>query len=256
MSDTQSDLLKVVNVTKTFYTTTPPTEVLRGIDLNVKRGEFVVIMGASGSGKSTLLYNSSGMDAPSSGQVFFEGRDITSLKEREMSNVRLTQMGFIFQQAYFLKNLTIRDNIILPAQKARKLSTQAITERTDTLMRRFAIDAIGDHGVSEVSGGQLQRASICRSLVSGPEIVFADEPTGALNSSMAAEVMDALSQVHADGVTLVMVTHDPRSAARADRIVYLRDGKIEDECTLGTWSKATRAQREANVYQWLQQRGF
>ena len=248
-------------LTKTFHSTEPPTQVLSGIDLSVRRGEFLVVMGSSGSGKSTLLYSVSGMDRPTSGSVLLDGRDLTSLGDTEMSRVRLTRMGFVFQQAYFLSNLNVRDNILLPALKAlpRKAGLRekdAAINRVDALMARFGIDHVGRHGITQVSGGQLQRASICRALACEPAILFADEPTGALNSSMTAEVMDTLTDVHREGTTLVMVTHDPACAARADRVVYLRDGAVVDSRELGPWTGEAASGREDDLLAWLRGLGF
>lgn len=248
--------LESQDLTKTYYSTDPPTQVINGIDLTVRKGEFLAVMGASGSGKSTLLYSISGMDRPTSGNVRLEGRDLTSLSDTEMSRVRLTKMGFIFQQAYFLSNLNIRDNILLPALKAAPKKKDAAIARVDALLERFGIAHVKQHGITQVSGGQLQRASICRALACEPSILFADEPTGALNSSMTTEVMDALTDVHSEGTTLVMVTHDPACAARADRVVYLRDGLLVDSRELGTWSKERSTQREDDLFAWLRELGF
>ncbi|QIK71443.1 ABC transporter ATP-binding protein [Propioniciclava coleopterorum] len=249
-------ILSARGLGRTFPTTEPPTTVLTGVDLAVAPGEFVVVMGASGSGKSTLLYCISGMDRPTSGTVELEGRDLTGLDDDEMSRVRLTRMGFVFQQPYFLPNLTVRDNILLPALKAAPGDAAAAAARVDALMERFEIGHVGDHGVTEVSGGQLQRASICRALATQPAITVADEPTGALNSAMTAEVMDALVAVRRDGATLVMVTHDPSCAARADRVVYLRDGRVQAERHLGPWTAQAAQDREDDVLGWLRTLGF
>ncbi|MDO5084146.1 ABC transporter ATP-binding protein [Arachnia propionica] len=248
--------LECTGITKTYRSTDPPTKVLHGIDLSVERGEFVVIMGASGSGKSTLLYNISGMDRPTTGSVSLEGRDLTGLGDQEMSRVRLTRMGFVFQQAYFLPNLNIRDNVLLPALKADPRRSHTVVSRVDALLDRFGIGHIARHGITEVSGGQLQRASICRALAGEPAIVFADEPTGALNSSMTLEVMDALSGIHEEGRTIVMVTHDPACAARADRVVYLRDGRLVDSLRMGRWHPAEAVRREDDLLTWLRDHGF
>lgn len=224
------------NLTKTFHSTQPPAQVLKGIDLTVYDGEFVAVMGASGSGKSTLLYAISGMDRPTRGWVRLAGQDVTGLKDAQMARLRLTTLGFVFQQPYFLANLTIRDNVLLPAFKAARSgrkTKELVGKRVDALLERFQIEHISSNGVTEVSGGQIQRAAICRALACEPRILFADEPTGALNSAMSQEVMDALVQAHRGGTTVVMVTHDPACAARADRVVYLRDGYLVD-----TWTAA------------------
>ena len=251
-------MLESRELTKTYFSTHPPAQVINGIDLTVREGEFLVVMGASGSGKSTLLYSVSGMDRPTSGSVLLDGRDLTSLSDTEMSRVRLTKMGFVFQQAYFLKNLNIRDNILLPALKAAsgRASKDAAIARVDELIERFGIAHVKRHGITQVSGGQLQRASICRALAGDPSILFADEPTGSLNSSMTMEVMDALTDVHRDGTTIVMVTHDPASAARADRVIYLRDGRLVDLLELGAWSREQSARREDDLLAWLREKGF
>ena len=233
-----------------------PRVLWENIDLRAERGTLTGLIGASGSGKSTLLYSISGMDRPTSGTVRLEGRDLTGLSDKEMSRVRLTRMGFVFQQAYFLSNLTIRDNVLLPALKADPRRAGEAASRVDALLDRFGIGHVKQHGITEVSGGQLQRASICRALASEPTIVFADEPTGALNSSMTAEVMDALSGVHAEGRTIVMVTHDPACAARADRVVYLKDGRLVDSRSMERWHPEQATQREDDLLAWLRGLGF
>jgi len=257
MSTTSPDtVLESRDLTKTFATTDPPTQVLDGIDLAVRDGEFLVVMGASGSGKSTLLYTVSGMDRPTGGSVVLRGQDLTALDDARMSRVRLHEMGFVFQQAYFLSNLTVRDNVLLPALKASPKDTAGATARVDALLERFGIAHVASHGITQVSGGQLQRASICRALACEPSVVFADEPTGALNSSMSKDVMDALTEVHAAGTTVVMVTHDPACAARGDRVVYLQDGRLVDSRELGTWSPEDAAAREDELLLWLRKLGF
>lgn len=252
----QRDMLTATGIEKTYFTTEPPAHVLHDIHLSVAAGEFVAIMGASGSGKSTLLYCLSGMDRPTAGRVQLEGQTLTSLNDREMSRVRLTRMGFIFQQPYFLQHLNIRDNVLLPALKAARGGTAAVTARVDGLLQRFDIAHIAHHGVTQVSGGQLQRASICRALAVEPAVLFADEPTGALNSSMTASVMDMMSDVHRDGTTIVMVTHDAACAARAERVIYLRDGHIVGHRNMGAWQPSKARQRTDTLLAWLRKRGF
>ena len=249
-------VLEARGVEKSFFSTEPPTTVLDGIDLDVREGEFLVVMGSSGSGKSTLLYAISGMDRPTAGTVALDGNDLTMLGDRAMSRVRLTEMGFIFQQAHFLANLNVRDNVLLPALKAEPKNRAAVESRVDGLLERFGIHHVANHGITQVSGGQLQRAAICRALATEPRILFADEPTGSLNSSMTLEVMDALSGVHRDGTTIVMVTHDPACAARADRVVYLSDGRVVDSIEFGQWQQASATAREDELLAWLRAHGF
>lgn len=249
-------VLTARNISKTYFSTDPPVSVLNGINVDVRRGEFLAVMGASGSGKSTLLYCMSGMDRPTEGDVMFNGRDLTVLDDAAMSRIRLHEMGFVFQQAHFLPNLNIRDNILLPAFKAQPRSQASVVQRVDGLLDRFGLAHVAGHGITEVSGGQLQRASICRALAVEPSILFADEPTGALNSSMSAEVMNALTDVHRHGATVVMVTHDPTCAARAERVAYLRDGQLVDTLESGSWNPAQEEHRTRELTDWLRGLGF
>lgn len=256
MSQQNHPMLESKDLAKSYAATDPPARVINGIDLQVRTGEFLVVMGASGSGKSTLLYLLSGMERPSHGEVFLAGEELTTLDESQMSRIRLTRMGFIFQQAYFLANLNIRDNILLPALKAAPGAKAAAIARVEALMERFGISHLREHSITEVSGGQLQRASMCRALACEPAILFADEPTGSLNSSLTIEAMDALSEVHRGGTTVVLVTHDPLCAARGDRVLYLRDGQLVESRDLGPWSRQHSAEREEELLGWLGSMGF
>ena len=187
------ELLTVKDLCKTYIINKRQNNVLRNVNMTVKEGEMVAIMGPSGSGKSTLLYTISGMDHITAGKVEFSGRDISKMKPAEISDLRLDEMGFIFQQMYMLKNLSIYDNIILPAYQSKngkgKEQHRAINDRAKTLMHKLGIHEIADNDINEVSGGQLQRACICRSLINQPKIIFADEPTGALNQQTSREVI-------------------------------------------------------------------
>ncbi|WP_338064563.1 ABC transporter ATP-binding protein [Boudabousia liubingyangii] len=199
----------------------------------------------------------SGMDLPSEGSVEYLGEEITALTEPQMSKVRLLEMGFVFQQPYFLENLSLRDNILLPAVKSGKFNASQAESRVDELLARFEIAHVADHGISQVSGGQLQRAAICRALVNSPAVLFVDEPTGALNSNMTQEFLDVLGEVHRLGTAIIMVTHDPVCAARADRIIYLKDGCLVDEHRMDIWNPRTEAgARIETVRAWLKQNDF
>lgn len=222
-------VLRARDVRRSFPGGDGPVEVLRGVDLDVAPGEFLAVMGASGSGKSTLLYTLGGLDRPDSGTVALEGRDLTGLREKDLAALRLRRMGFVFQQGHFLDELDLRDNILLPALTA---SLPGAEERADGLLERFGLTGVAHHGATEVSGGQLQRASLCRALVGSPAVLLADEPTGALNAAMTAEVLAAFSEAHAAGTTIVLVTHDPGVASRADRVVYLEGGRVAGELPL------------------------
>lgn len=230
--------------------------ILKGIDITVRLGEFVAIMGQSGSGKSTLLYNVSGMDRATKGEISFDGQDISSIDDEKMSNIRLRKMGFIFQQSHLLKTLSIRDNIVLPGFKAKCDSRENVNAYAEKLMKRTGIDRIASHDIKKVSGGQLQRAAICRALINHPDIIFADEPTGALNSGVTKEIMDIINEVNAEGTTVMLVTHDAKVAARADRVIFLTDGYITNEIVLGKYEESNFSKREKKMIQWLVEQGF
>lgn len=229
--------------------------ILNEISFEMEQGGMTAVMGPSGSGKSTLLYNVAGMDQPSGGTVQLNGIEITGLSEDERAKLRLHRMGFIFQQMNMMANLNILDNILLPAIQANKenhrYSKAELTERARNLMKKLFISGLENRRITQVSGGQLQRACICRSMMNSPEILFADEPTGALNKSAAAEVMEELVKLNQNGTTILMVTHDSRVASNCDRILYLLDGSICGELTLGSLMAGTEKQREEQVNRWL-----
>ena len=247
-------IVDVQNLSKSF----DDTQVLQDVSFKVDEGEFIAIMGQSGSGKSTLLYNISGMDRPTSGIVLFCGKDISKLDDDKLSEVRLKQMGFVFQHSYLLKNLSIRDNIVLPGFKSGKLSRQQVNQNVEALMGKTGISSVADHDIKKVSGGQLQRAAVCRALINQPDILFGDEATGALNSSTTREVMDVINAVNTEGTTVIIVTHDAKVAARASRVIFLMDGKINDELLLGKYDDDEEEKnfREKRLAEWLEKQGF
>ena len=226
-----ANILEVTDLCKTYITNKRQNNVLRNVNFSVDEGEMVAVMGPSGSGKSTLLYTVSGMDNMTAGKVLFGGKDISALKPTELASLRLDEMGFIFQQMYMLKNLSVLDNIILPARQSKNnmLSAKEKLERGKELMRRLGIIEIADNDINEVSGGQLQRACICRSMINNPKMIFADEPTGALNRQSSNEVMEELCKINADGTTIMLVTHDAKIAAKCSRVLYIVDGNIQGE---------------------------
>jgi len=215
-------MIKVEQISKSFK----DTQILRDISFEIKKGDFVAVMGPSGSGKSTLLYSISGMDSISDGRVLFEGINISEMQEDELSGFRLTKMGFVFQNAQMLKNLSVFDNITLPGLVAQKKSADDIRKSASQLMKRMEIEGIEARDIQEVSGGQLQRVSICRAMINKPEILFLDEPTGALNSGATDQVLAILEDLNRDGMTIMTVTHDPRVAAKARKVFYIMDGQI------------------------------
>jgi putative ABC transport system ATP-binding protein len=235
-------MIKVDRISKSFK----DTKVLQEVSFDINRGDFIAIMGPSGSGKSTLLYSISGMDNINSGKVLFEGKNICEMKEEELSDFRLSKMGFVFQNPQMLKNLSVFDNIILPGLVAKKESSDQIRKRGLELMKRMGIEEIQNRDNSQVSGGQLQRASICRAMINNPEIIFLDEPTGALNSEATDQVLKILGDLNVDGMTIMTVTHDKRVAAKARKVLYIIDGQIA-ACKEFSVNK----NREAELDDWL-----
>ena len=253
-----ANILEVKDLCKTYIIDKRQNNVLRNISFEVEEGDMVAIMGPSGSGKSTLLYSVSGMDVATSGTVIFDGKDMTTLTSGELAQVRLNKMGFIFQQMYMMKNLTILDNIVLPAMESKKdsESKESKIKRAEELMRKLSIIDIADNDINEVSGGQLQRACICRSMINNPKILFADEPTGALNRTSSTEVMDELEKLNKEGTTIMLVTHDPKVAAKCKKVMYIVDGSIKGEFENPQDENQLQADRERRLNTWLMDLGW
>lgn len=200
---------------------------LDGVSARLGRGRFTAVMGPSGSGKSTLLHCAAGLDRPTTGRVLFGSTDLNALSETELTKLRRTRIGFIFQAFNLVSALTVRDNILLPARLAGRRPDRAWM---DEVVHRVRMGDRLRHRPAELSGGQQQRVAIARALVTRPEVVFCDEPTGALDSRAAAEVLTMLREgVDQSGLTVVMVTHDPLAASYADRVVLLADGRLADD---------------------------
>ncbi len=249
-------ILEVKDLCKTYIVNKRQNNVLRNISFTVSEGEMIAVMGPSGSGKSTLLYTVSGMDKMTAGDVFFCGRNMSELSENELAEMRLDDMGFIFQQMYMMKNLSVLDNIILPAVKSDKIqeSRKSTVQRGQDLMRKLGIIEIMDNDINEVSGGQLQRACICRSMINNPRMMFADEPTGALNRTSSEEVMNELTKLNDDGTTIMLVTHDAKVAAKCTRVLFLVDGNIKGEYNINR--ERTLRDRERDLNNWLLEMGW
>ncbi|MBR6664793.1 MAG: ABC transporter ATP-binding protein [Lachnospiraceae bacterium] len=251
-------VLEVKDLCKTYVVNKRQNNVLKNVNFAVEDGEMVAIMGPSGSGKSTLLYAVSGMDAATSGNVMFEGKDLTRLTNKDLATLRLDEMGFIFQQMYMMKNLTILDNIVLPAMESKKSgeSKKEKLERGEELMRKLGIMEVADNDINEVSGGQLQRACICRSMINKPKVLFADEPTGALNRTASNEVMEELVKLNKEGTTIMMVTHDVKVAAKCSRVLYIVDGNIKGEYISPEGADVQEKDRERRLNNWLMELGW
>lgn len=237
-------ILKTESLSKSFSNGGAMQHVLRNIDLQLYRGDFTVIMGASGAGKSTLLYALSGMDTPTLGTITFADSVISGLSPDGLAVFRRRHCGFVFQQIYLIESMSIMDNVLtagLLESKDKKALSRHARELFDAVgisvetQRKFP---------AQISGGEAQRVGIVRGLINSPEILFADEPTGALNSKTGLDVLDTLTKFNDSGQSVVMVTHDMRSARRGNRILYLKDGSILGECQLGRYVHADRERHE------------
>lgn len=254
-----STLLQSNKLNKTFtLSKNNEQRVLKDVNLTIEQGEYVSVMGPSGSGKSTLLYNMSGMDRITSGSVKFREQELSEMNEKALSQLRLTGMGFVFQHIHLLKNLSIFDNILLPGYLAQKEDRQKINQRAQKLMEQVGVDQLANNNITQASGGQLQRVGICRALINEPDILFGDEPTGALNSTASDEIMALFASINAAGTTIMLVTHDVKVAAQTERVVFMIDGQIVSEKFLGKPLRtgADRTTREENLAKWLFEMGF
>lgn len=244
-------LLQGKKISRIFRQSGVKTPVLNQVDVEIYDKDFTVIMGSSGAGKSTLLYALSGMDHISGGKVLYKGKEISRLKEKEMARLRAQEFGFVFQQTHLVSNLTLLENVTVAGYVSKKESGKEVQKRADILLKQMKVAEAKNRLPSQVSGGEAQRAAIARAMVGQPGILFADEPTGALNKSNTTEVLNLLTDLNRSGQSILMVTHDMRAAARGNRILYLEDGRVLDELELPEYSELDEKQREVKVSQWL-----
>lgn len=247
----KSGLLKATDLCKGYANNGVQNHVLDMVNTEIYEGDFTVIMGASGAGKSTLLYALSGMDLPTSGRVTYKGREISRLREKEMAKLRSEEFGFVFQQTHLVSNLTLMENITVTGYLNKSKSDAEVRRRAKELLTQMYVEQAADRLPSQVSGGEAQRAAIARALINDPGIIFADEPTGALNKRNTEEVLNLLTEIHQKGQSILMVTHDIRAAIRANRLLYLEDGKIIGEMPLPLYQKEEERNRERQVDAWL-----
>ncbi|MBD5471690.1 MAG: ABC transporter ATP-binding protein [Lachnospiraceae bacterium] len=237
-------LLKTENLSKSFSNGGAMQHVLKNIDLELYQGDFTVIMGASGAGKSTLLYALSGMDTPTLGKITFGDQVISDLNQDGLAVFRREHCGFVFQQIYLIDTMSVMDNILAAGLLVNR-DKKALLTRAEELFEAVDISKeMQKKFPTQISGGEAQRVGIVRALINSPEILFADEPTGALNSKTGIDVLDTLTRFNDQGQSVVMVTHDMRSARRGSRILYLKDGVILGECNLGKYVQGDRARHE------------
>lgn len=222
--------IEIKNLEKVFQTDSIRTVAVNNVSLTIEDGSFVAIMGPSGCGKSTLLNIMGLLDNPSGGTYLLDGKDVGNLREKQRTSWRKGNIGFIFQSFNLIEEMNVKDNIMLPLNNL-KMSKGEKNKRVDEAMDRMGISHRSMHYPSQLSGGQQQRVAIARAIVSRPGLILADEPTGNLDSTNGAEVMEILDELHKDGATIVMVTHSHKDAAHADRIINLFDGQIVENLT-------------------------
>lgn len=244
-------LLAAKRLCKSFAGDGIQNHVLSNIDLELYEGDFTVIMGASGSGKSTLLYCLSGMDRPTSGEIIYGEKNIAKVKERALARLRAGDFGFVFQQMRLVSNLSLFENVAVPGYLNKAKTTAEIREKSASLLGRMGLDSSQNRLPAQASGGEQQRCAIARAVINSPKLLFADEPTGALNRKSSTEVLDLLTEINADGQSILMVTHDVRAAARANRLLYIEDGKIIGEIKLAAYAKEDEKSRETQINAWL-----
>ena len=229
------NIIETKKLCKTFSNGGVQQHVLRNIDFEVYEGDFTIIMGASGAGKSTLLYSLSGMDKPTLGSVSFDGTEITKMNTDQLAVFRRSNCGFVFQQVYLVESMSLMDNLMAAGLLVYR-DKKVLAKKAGELLKAVGIEeSMWNKSPTQISGGEAQRVGIARALINDPKLVFADEPTGALNSHTGKAVLDVLTHFNEKGQSIVMVTHDITSARRGNRILYVKDGEIAGECNLGKY---------------------
>ncbi len=237
-------LIKTEKLCKTFSSGGTQQHVLKNLDMEIHEGDFTVVMGSSGAGKSTLLYALSGMDKPTLGSISFAGREISKLSNDQLAVFRRKNCGFVFQQMFLLDNMSILDNIMASGLLVTKDKKDVAARAKELLTRVGLTEQIWRKFPAQLSGGEAQRAAIVRALINRPKVIFADEPTGALNSAAGTAVLDVLTGVNKDGQSIIAVTHDLKTARRGNRVLYIRDGVICGTCDLGTYVSGDKSRHD------------
>jgi putative ABC transport system ATP-binding protein len=248
---THPPILRTEKLQKIYKSGQATTSIINNLSCSIYRGEFTIIMGSSGSGKSTLLYLLSGLENATDGKIWFDTIPLHGRSEKELALLRRAHIGFVFQDHHLVPSLTLRENILVPGYLGAK-DRESVRQRTTQLMETLGIGLLGDRLPSQVSGGEQQRCAIARALINNPRVLMADEPTGNLNSAAAEKVLDCLVQVNKEGQSIIMVTHDLKSACRGDRVLFLRDGEVMD--SIGFDEMMSMEEREKILFNWLKAR--
>ena len=250
------NILRTEKLCKSFSNGGVQQHVIRNLDLEITEGDFTVIMGSSGSGKSTLLYALSGMDKPSMGKVFFGDEEIQDYTNDQLAIFRRGNCGFVFQSVYLLENQTVLDNVMTGALIVQK-NSRKLVDKAKELLKKVGLDEEDwKKYPNQLSGGESQRVGIVRAIINDPKILFADEPTGALNSASSNDVLDIFTDVHKKGQSIVMVTHDIKTALRGTRVIYLRDGGIVGDHKMVPYGQDDTKERRAKLSDFLEKMGW
>ena len=251
-----SSILRTEKLCKSFSNGGVQQHVIKNLDLEIREGDFTVIMGASGSGKSTLLYALSGMDKPSMGKIYFSGKEIQDYSNDELAVFRRGNCGFVFQSVYLLENQTVLDNVLTGALIVQKNTPELVNKAKDLLRKTGLKGEDMNKYPNQLSGGEAQRVGIVRAIINDPLILFADEPTGQLNSASGKEVLDIFTNVHKNGQSIVMVTHDLKTALRGTRVLYLRDGGIVGDHDMPPFGEDDIIKRRDSLTAFLNEMGW
>ena len=251
-----SSVLKTEKLCKSFSNGGVQQHVIKNLDLEIVKGDFTVIMGASGSGKSTLLYALSGMDKPTMGKILFDGKEIQDMSNDQLASFRRGNCGFVFQSIYLLENQTVLDNVLTGALIVQKNSPELV-KKTKELLNKVGInEELWNKYPNQLSGGEAQRVGIVRAIINNPTILFADEPTGQLNSASGKDVLDIFTEVHKNGQSIVMVTHDLKTALRGTRVLFLRDGNVGGEYRMKNYGEDDMKERRTGLQNFLDEMGW
>ena len=249
-------MIRTEKLCKTFSSGGNQQHVLKNLDIGLMEGDFTVIMGSSGSGKSTLLYAISGMDKPTLGEIDFAGKNIAKLNNDQLAIFRRKNCGFVFQQIYLLDNMSVLDNILASGLLVTKNKQELVNKAKDLLLQVEIKENAWSKFPTQLSGGEAQRVGIVRAIINNPKVLFADEPTGALNSSSSENVLDVFTHVNRSGQSIVLVTHDLKTALRGNRILYLKDGVIYGDLQLGDYRGKEDFERHAKLKHFLAEMGW
>lgn len=248
-------IISVKNLIKSFKSESGTQTIINNIDLDIYENDFTIIMGSSGAGKSTLLYSLSGMDKPTSGNIIFNDKDITKMNTDDLALFRRKNCGFVFQQIYLLDKMSLLDNVLTAGLLTEKNKKKVIARAKELFKKVNINETTYRKTSSQVSGGECQRAGIVRAVINSPSVIFADEPTGALNSDNGTKVLDVLTEFNNTGESIIMVTHDKKSALRGNRIIYLKDGKIFGELSLEKYNE-NDTERNQKLDRFLKEMGW